>query len=226
MKTVLLTGFDPFDGEKVNPSWEAVKRLRGARVAGHTVAVARIPTEFGRAPQALFRAMARHRPALVLCVGQAGGRAAISLERVAVNLIDARIPDNAGAQPVDAPVLAGAPDAYFAPLPVKAMAAAVRDAGIPAEVSYTAGTFVCNALLFALCHHLAARRSPLPAGFVHIPYLPAQAASKPGTPCLALETVGEALRVCVRSALAAPRPVKLRRLRASASPSRAGARRR
>ncbi|MCL4817972.1 MAG: pyroglutamyl-peptidase I [Vicinamibacteria bacterium] len=201
MKTVLLTGFDPFDGEKVNPSWEAVKRLRGARIAGHTVAVARLPTEFERAPKALVRTMARHQPALVLCVGQAGGRPAISIERVAVNLLDARIADNAGAKPVDVPVIAGAPAAYFAPLPVKAMATALREAGIPAEISYTAGTFVCNAVLFALCHHLAERRSPVPAGFVHIPYLPAQAAGKPGAPSLDLDIVGRALRICIRAAL-------------------------
>ncbi|MCM2254686.1 MAG: pyroglutamyl-peptidase I [Vicinamibacteria bacterium] len=201
MKTVLLTGFDPFDGERVNPSWEAVKRLRGARIAGHTVAVARLPTEFARAPRALFRAMARHQPTLVLCVGQAGGRAAISLERVAVNLCDARIRDNAGAQPVDVPVVEDAPAAYFAPLPVKALAAALRDAGVPTEVSYTAGTFVCNAVLFALCHRLTEQGASTRAGFIHIPYSPQQAAAKPGAPSLALETVERALRICVREAL-------------------------
>jgi pyroglutamyl-peptidase len=163
--------------------------------------VARLPTEFARAPKALFRAMARHRPSLVLCVGQAGGRSAISLVRVGVNVADARIPDNAGARPVDVPVIPGAPAAYFAPLPVKAMAVALREAGIPAEISYTAGTFVCNAVLFALCHRLAEQGSALPAGFVHIPYLPAQAAGKPGTPCLDLDSVTKALRLCVREAL-------------------------
>jgi pyroglutamyl-peptidase len=145
--------------------------------------------------------IARHRPELVLAVGQAGGRAEVSLERVAINLIDARIPDNAGVQPVDAPVVAGAPDAYFSTLPLKAMLAALRDAGIPATLSHTAGTFVCNHAFFALAHRLARGRRNVRGGFVHVPYLPEQAARHPGAPSLPLATMIEAIRLCIDAAL-------------------------
>jgi pyroglutamyl-peptidase len=203
-RAVLLTGFDPFGGEPFNPSWDAVRRLRGARISGHVVAVQRIPTEFARCAGVLSRAIARHRPALVLCTGLAAGRAAVSLERVAINCIDARIADNAGLQPVDVPVVAGAPDAYFASLPLKAMLAALRARGVPAAVSNTAGTFVCNALAFHLAHGIATRWPGLRGGFIHLPSTPAQAAADPGRPSMALDTMVEALRVAVAAAIAHP----------------------
>jgi len=199
---VLLTGFDPFGGAARNPSWEAVRALRGARIGGHAVAVARIPTSFTLCAPALARAIARHRPALVLCTGLAQGRAAVSLERVAINCIDARIADNDGLQPIDAPVVAGAPAAYFARLPLKAMLAAVRARGIPAEVSNSAGTFVCNALAFHLAHGIATRWPRLRGGFVHLPAAPFQVADQPATPSMALATMVEALRAAVAAALA------------------------
>jgi pyroglutamyl-peptidase len=200
-RTVLLTGFDPFGGESTNPSWEAVRRLAGTTVARHRVVAERLPTAFGAALTALGAALERHRPALVLCVGQAGGRAALSVERVALNLIDARIPDNSGAQPIDVPVVAGAPLAYFAPLPVKAIVGALRAAGVPAEVSHSAGTFVCNAVFYGLCHRLATALPDTRGGFVHVPYLPGQAAARPGTPSMALETMVAGLRVAMEAAL-------------------------
>jgi pyroglutamyl-peptidase len=196
---VLLTGFEPFDGERLNPSWEAVRRLDGARIARHRVVVARLPTEFERGVAALNRALDRHRPACVLCVGLAGGRAALSLERVALNVIDARIPDNAGRRPIDEPVIAGAAAAHFARLPLKSMLAALRRAGIPAEVSNSAGTFVCNAVYFALLERLAGTRTR--GGFIHVPYLPAQVVERPGTPSLTLEEQVRGLRVAVAAAL-------------------------
>ena len=201
-RTVLLTGFDPFGGEARNPSGEAVRSLRGARIAGHAVAVARIPTSFARCGPALARAIARYRPSLVLCTGLALGRAAVSLERVAINCIDARIADNDGARPIDVPVVAGAPAACFASLPLKAMLAAIRARGIPAEVSNTAGTFVCNALAFQLAHGIATRCNGMRGGFIHLPAAPFQVADKPGTPSMALEAMAEALRVAVAAALA------------------------
>lgn len=217
---MLLTGFDAFGGEALNPSWEAVRRLRGAHLAGHLVVVRRLPTEFSRAPAVLFRALDRHRPALVLCVGQAGGRSAVSVERVALNLVDARIPDNAGAQPVDVPVVPGAPAAYLAPLPVRRLVTALRRAGVPAEASLSAGAFVCNAVFFALCHRLARAGSRTRAGFLHIPYLPRQVVDRPKEPSLALETVVAALEVAVEAALA---PVRaLRRPRRGARSARQG----
>lgn len=209
VRTALLTGFDPFGGEARNPSWDAVRRLRGARIGGHVVAVQRIPTEFARCGAVLARAIARHRPALVLCTGLAAGRAAISLERVAINCIDARIADNAGLRPIDVPVLPGAPAAYFAALPLKAMLAALRERGIPAAVSNTAGTFVCNALAFQLAHGIATRWPGLRGGFIHLPSTPAQAAGDPGRPSMALEILVEALRVALAAAIAHPLDVRL-----------------
>jgi pyroglutamyl-peptidase len=198
---VLVTGFEPFGGEADNPSQRIAQALHGTSIAGHRVVGAVLPTEFARVGAVLHGLIARHRPELVLAVGQAGGRAEVSLERVAINLIDARIPDNAGVQPVDAPVVAGAPDAYFSTLPLKAMLGALRDAGIPATLSHTAGTFVCNHAFFALAHRLARGRRKVRGGFVHVPYLPEQAARHPGAPSLPLATMIEAIRLCIDAAL-------------------------
>lgn len=197
---VLLTGFAPFGGETSNPSWEAVQRLAGKSVLGHRIVARCLPTAFGSSLQALRQAIRDTEPALVLCVGQAGGRAQLSLERIAINIDDARIPDNDGARPIDEPVVAGGPAAYFSDLPIKAMLAALREAGIPAEVSQTAGTYVCNHVFYGLMHAL--RRSPdVRGGFVHIPYSPAQAALHAGAPSLPVETVAEGLRIALRVAL-------------------------
>ncbi len=200
--TILVTGFDPFDGAALNPSWEAARALDGQAVGGHRVVAGQLPTEFARSLPALQALMQAHRPALVVCCGLAGGRPAISLERVAINVQDARIPDNAGSQPVDEPVApeADAPAAYFTTLPVKAMRQALQRASIAAEVSQTAGTFVCNHVFYGLLHHLA-RRGPEGArgGFVHLPWLPGQ-----GEPCLPLERMVQGLRVAIACALATP----------------------
>ena len=198
---VLLTGFDPFGGETINPSWEAVKTLDGEIIHGHRVVAVQLPTVFSRSRRALRAALARHAPVLVVCVGQAGGRSAISLERIAINVDDARIADNDGAQPIDAPVVRGAPAAYFSTLPIKAMRDALLAAGIPAEVSQTAGTFVCNHVFYALMHALSALPRRVRGGFVHIPYLPEQAAKRPGAPSLPLDATVRALRIAVVVAL-------------------------
>ena len=196
---ILLTGFLPFGGETVNSSWQAVAALDGERIAGHRVVTRCLPVEFGAAIEALRRAIRATRPALVLCVGQAGGRAAISLERVAINVDDARIPDSAGAQPIDCPVVDAGPAAYFTGLPIKAMLAALREARIPSEVSQTAGTFVCNHVFYGLMHAL--RRRPVRGGFIHVPYSPEQAARHPGAPCLDVATMQEGLRLILHVAL-------------------------
>lgn len=199
-RTVLLTGFQPFGGEQVNPSWQAVSALHGTRIAGHRVVARELPVAFGASLKALRAALRDMRPALVICVGQAGGRAQLSLERVAINIDDARIPDNTGQQPVDVPVVAEGPAAYFSTLPVKAMRHALSAAGFPAEVSQTAGTYVCNHVFYGLMHALRRQRI-VRAGFIHIPYSPAQASMHPGTPSVAVETVTEALRLAVKVAL-------------------------
>jgi pyroglutamyl-peptidase len=171
---VLLTGFAPFGGATSNPSWQAVQPLDGLQVRGHRVVARELPTEFGHSLVRLKHLVARHRPALVLCVGLAEGRQALSFERIAVNLNDARIPDNAGAQPVDTPVVPGAANALFTTLPVKAMVKAVQKAGVPAELSLSAGSFVCNHVFFGLLDLLSRQARPegAPAtqgGFVHVP---------------------------------------------------------
>ena len=198
---VLLTGFDAFGGERTNPSLEIARALHGKRIAGHRIVGAVLPTEFARSLRVLDELIARHRPALVLAVGQAGGRAEVSLERVAINLIDARIADNAGAQPVDKPVLRNAPDAYFSTLPLKAMLQRLRAAGIPATVSHSAGTFVCNQVFFAIAHRLATRAKALRGGFVHVPYLPKQAARNGNAPSMELAVMIAAVRICIETAL-------------------------
>ncbi|HET7836429.1 MAG TPA: pyroglutamyl-peptidase I [Variovorax sp.] len=200
---VLLTGFEPFDRETVNPSWEAVRALDGWRVGGAVVQARRIPCVFGAALRALDTAIDELQPQLVVAVGQAGGRSEFTPERVAINVDDGRIGDNAGHQPIDQPVVAGAPAAYFSTLPIKAMVRDLRAAGIPAAVSNSAGTFVCNHLFFGLMHRAATRPVPgMRAGFIHVPYLPEQVARLPGQPSMALATMVAGLRVAIATALA------------------------
>jgi pyroglutamyl-peptidase len=200
---VLLTGFDPFEGEVLNPSWEAVRSLDGWKVGRATVHARQVPCVLGEAIDALAHAMDELQPQLVLCIGQAGGRAEFTPERIAINVDDFRVPDNAGHQPIDVPVVRGGPDAYFSTLPVKAIVRELRAAGVPASVSNSAGTFVCNHIFYGLMHRIATH--PLPGvrgGFIHIPYLPEQAARFAGAPSMSLETLVKALRISVSTALA------------------------
>lgn len=197
---ILLIGFDAFGGASLNPSWLAVKQLHGRQIAGRRIVAAQLPTVFGESLHRLKALLKQHQPALVICVGQAGGRSAISLERVAINVNDAPLADNAGAQPVDTAVVPNSPAAYFTSLPIKAMLAALQREGIGAEVSQTAGTFVCNHVFYGLMHALATQR-PLRhsrGGFVHLPWLPGQ-----GTPSMALDEMVRGLRLALRCALLA-----------------------
>lgn len=163
MKTLLLTGFEPFAGDTVNVSGDAARLLHGERIAAHAVHGAVLPCVFAQAPVRLRELVDTLQPALVLCLGLAASRRGFQPERVAINLIDARIQDNAGAQPIDEAVDAAGPPAYFSRLPVKAMAAALRAQGFAAEVSYSAGTYVCNQVFHALMAMPLAR-----AGFMHL----------------------------------------------------------
>ena len=172
MKKLLITGFDPFGGASVNPAREAVMALPDV-VGDYALAKLEIPTVFGLAAETVLRAAEALCPDVILCVGQAGGRAAITPEVVAINLREASIPDNAGNQPKNMPVVENAPAAYFSTLPVRAMAEGVKAAGIPCSLSYSAGVFVCNDLLYTLLHHYDGTDTRV--GFVHIPYLPEQA---------------------------------------------------
>ncbi len=201
-RSILLTGFEPFDGEQVNPSQEIVRALDGEQVDGCRVIGAILPVAFEAIVPTLAQLLATHRPALVLALGQAGGRSELSLERVAVNLIDARIADNAGAQPVDQPVVADAPRAYFTMLPVKAIARRLHELGIPAALSLSAGTYVCNQTFFALTHLLTGAGSTTRGGLMHVPWLPEQAAHRPGQPSMALDTMVRGVRATLQCALA------------------------
>ncbi|HEV7907519.1 MAG TPA: pyroglutamyl-peptidase I [Pseudonocardiaceae bacterium] len=202
MTTVLLTGFEPFDGERTNPSWEAVAEL-AARPANseYTLVTAELPCVFGTSIDALRRAITEHRPDLVVCVGQAGGRDAVMPERVAVNIRDARIPDNAGDQPVDGPVVSGGPAAYFTGLPVKACVSRIQEAGIPASVSHTAGTFVCNNVFYGLMHLLETEFPQVRGGFVHVPYSPEQVAEREGVPSMPITAIADALELVVSTSV-------------------------
>jgi pyroglutamyl-peptidase len=196
---VLVTGFEPFGGESTNPSWDVSTQLP-KEIAGLRVETCRVPCEFRRAIEVVAEAIERAHPALVVCLGQAGGRARIGVERVAINVDDARIADNAGFQPVDELVAANGPPAYFASLPVKAMAAAVRAAGVPAEVSNSAGTFVCNHLMYGVLHYLAASGSRARAGFIHVPYSEQQAAGHRDSPSMAIASMVKGVTAAITAA--------------------------
>ena len=189
MHKMLITGFDPFGGQTVNPSWLAVSQLPD-QVGDFAISKMMIPTVFGVAADAVLAEAEELRPNVILCVGQAGGREAVTPERIGVNIRDARIADNAGNQPKGEFVASDGPAAYFATVPVEKMAQAIRDAGIPATVSNSAGAFVCNDVLYSLLHHYAG--TEIRVGFIHVPYVPEQ-----GSPNLPLKTIIEALGAAI-----------------------------
>lgn len=202
MKNILLTGFEPFGGEAINPSWEVARALEGESLAGARVQVRCLPTAFASAPLALQDALSAVQPVLVVALGQASGRAEVSIERVALNLMDARIADNHGARPLDQPVRVGAPAAYFSTLPVHAMRDGLRAAGHPAGLSLSAGAFVCNQVFYLLQHALDGRG--LRSGFIHLPALPQQAARHtPAVPSMALAAQTDAIRLALVLAMSA-----------------------
>jgi len=189
-RTLLITGFDAFGGGGINPSWEAVRRLP-EQVGDFTLHKLQIPTVFGLAPKLVTEKAEQIHAEVILCVGQAGGRDAVTPERIAVNIRDARIPDNAGNQPGGEKISETGPAAYFATVPVKEMAQAIRDAQIPGTVSNSAGAYVCNDTLYSLLHHFDG--STVKVGFIHVPYLPEQ-----GTPSLPLEKTVDALITAIK----------------------------
>jgi pyroglutamyl-peptidase len=199
--TVLVTAFEPFGGEPSNPSAGAVERLRELAMPGVTLHTLLLPVEFIASQQRLWQVLAQLQPDLVLCVGQAGGRAQLSLEQVGINLLEARIPDNSGYQPCGLPVIAGGPAAYFSNLPLKAALHDLQATGVPACISYTAGTYVCNATLYNLMDWIHRHRPACRGGFVHIPYAPEQVLDKPQQPSMALSLVASGLCSIIRSCL-------------------------
>jgi pyroglutamyl-peptidase len=189
---ILVTGFDPFGGEPTNPSWETVRRLPD-EVAGATIIKVQIPTVFGKCAEVTRAAIIEHDPDVIVSVGQAGGRYGVNPERVAINLDDGRIEDNEGFQPIDVPIQADGPPAYFSTLPIKAMTTAMRAAGIPSAVSNTAGTYVCNHIMYQVQFMIDREFPGKRSGFVHVPYLPSQVVDKPNEPSLGLDELVTAL---------------------------------
>lgn len=206
MTRVLVTGFEPFGGEVVNPSQQAVLRLAADRpVSGLELVIACLPVVFAEAFDVLGSAVTANDPDLVICVGEAGGRSAVTPERFAVNLNDARLADNAGRRPVDEPIVAGGPIAYVSTLPVARMVRDLRTAGIPAAPSSTAGTYVCNDVFYRLMHLIATERPSMRGGFVHVPYVHEQVLNRADAqPSLSVEVITEAVRIAVVTSATSP----------------------
>ena len=192
---LLLTAFTPFDGEKINPALEAVKLVKD-RIGNLLIVKLEVPTVFGKSIDTVRDAIEREKPDFVLSIGQAGGRAEITPERVAINLDDARIPDNEGNQPIDEPIFPDGENAYFSTLPVKAMVEAIRKEGLPSSLSNSAGTYVCNHLMYGVLYYLD-KRPVIKAGFIHVPYIPEQTKNKKEMPALELSEIGRGLEAAI-----------------------------
>jgi len=197
MKKILLTAFEPFGGEKINPSERIVGEIAGMKIPGVEVCTMIVPVTFADSAKSVTDALSAADYDAVVMLGQAGGRAAITIERVAINVQDASIPDNAGAQPQDTPVCADGPAAYFSTLPIKQLVQAVCDAGVRAAVSNSAGTFVCNHLMYSVLNYLAG--TGVQAGFIHVPWLPEQAEGKKNAPSMPQEDMVKAIRVVLEA---------------------------
>lgn len=196
---VLITGFDPFGGEKINPALEAVMALPDT-IGDVEVIKLEIPTVFGKSLATIREAVIKHQPDIIISVGQAGGRFGISPERVAINVDDARIKDNEGNQPIDIKVVENGEAAYFSNLPIKAMTQAMVNSGIPASVSNSAGTFVCNHVMYGILHMIHTEYPHMRGGFIHVPYIPAQVTNKPNMPSMSQADITKGLALCIEAA--------------------------
>lgn len=195
---ILLTAFTPFDGESINPALEAMKLLPD-KIGNLAVLKLEVPTVFGKSANLVLETMEREKPDFVLSIGQAGGRAEITPERIAINIDDARIPDNEGNQPVDRPIYLDGENAYFSTLPVKAMVEAIKKEGLPAALSNSAGTYVCNHLLYSVLYYIQINALPIKAGFVHVPYIPEQTVEKKDKPSLPLAEIVIGLKASIEA---------------------------
>ncbi|MBQ2058859.1 MAG: pyroglutamyl-peptidase I [Firmicutes bacterium] len=192
MKKLLLTGFDPFGGEKINPAWEAVKLVKDS-IGDYEITKLQVPTVFGKAGQAVSAKADEIGADVVLSIGQAGGRAEVTPEMIGINLRYGRIPDNEGNVPLDEPVVEKGPAGIFATLPARKMAEAIKDAGLPGKLSLSAGAFVCNDLLYSMLYYFHGTKTRV--GFIHVPYLPVQAPE--GVPSLELEKIAAAIEAAI-----------------------------
>ncbi len=204
---VLVTGFDPFGGEPINPAWEAVKAMKDT-IAGAEIIKMQIPTVVGKSIEKIHQKMKELQPDLVISVGQAGGRFGVTPERVAINVTDARIPDNEGNQPIDEPIFPDGPAAYFSNLPVKAMVQAIKDAGYPSVLSNSAGTYICNHVMYGILYYIEKEFPNVRGGFIHVPYAPSQVVNKPSTPSMALADITASLEAAVAAAISSKEDVR------------------
>lgn len=195
---ILITAFDPFGGETVNPALEAVKLMKD-QIGKAEIIKLEIPTVFGASIEKIFQVMDREQPDVVLSVGQAGGRCGVTPERVAINLDDARIADNEGNQPMDAPIFHDGAPAYFSNLPVKAMVEAIKAAGFPSSLSNSAGTYVCNHVMYGVLYHIHKNHPGTRGGFIHVPFIPSQVLNRPDSPSMALWDITRALEASVQA---------------------------
>lgn len=195
---ILVSGFDPFGGEKINPAIESVKLLPDT-IQGVEIIKIEIPTVIGKSVRKIEEAIEKYQPDVVLSVGQAGGRPDITVERVAINVDDCRIADNEGNQPIDTQIVKNGPAAYFSTLPIKAIVNKMNESGIPASVSNTAGTFICNHVMYGVRHIASTKYPTMRTGFIHIPFLPQQVTDKRNMPSMALETIVKALIIALET---------------------------
>ncbi len=196
---ILITAFDPFGGDKINPALEAVKLMKD-NIAGAEIVKLEIPTVFHESIEKVVETMKRENPDVILNIGQAGGRFEVTPERVAINVDDARIPDNKGNQPIDQKIYEEGEPAYFATLPVKAMVKAIKGAGIPSSLSNSAGTFVCNHIMYGVLHEIKARGLDIRAGFIHVPFIPEQVVARGAAlPSMAMDDIKKGLEAAVEA---------------------------
>ena len=204
---VLITGFDPFGGETMNPAWEAVKLLKD-EIGGAQIIKLQIPTVVGKSIQKIHEKMQEIHPDIVISVGQAGGRFGVTPERVAINVTDARIPDNEGNQPIDVPIFEDGDTAYFSNLPVKAMVQAIKHAGYPSVLSNSAGTYICNHVMYGILYYIEKEFPNVRGGFIHVPYAPSQVVNKPSTPSMALADITASLEAAVAAAVSSKEDIR------------------
>lgn len=198
---ILVTGFDPFDKDIINPAYEAVKKLPD-KIKDAQIIKLEIPTSFERSAIAIQEAIEKYSPDIILSIGQAGGRNEITIEKVAINLLEARIKDNDGYQPSDLPIKQDGETAYFTNLPIKGMIAHIKENNIPATISYTAGTFVCNSVMYNILYLINKKYNNIKGGFIHVPYLPEQASLKTPVPSsMSLEMIAKAIELAIEAIL-------------------------
>lgn len=205
---VLITGFDPFGGESINPALEAVMKLPDT-ICGAEIIKIEIPTVFRKSLEKIEENIIKHNPDIVISVGQAGGRFGITPERIAINVDDARIPDNESKQPIDVPVFEDGENAYFTTLPIKAMIEEMKSENIPCSVSNTAGTFVCNHVMYGILYMAAKKYPNIKGGFIHVPYIPCQVLDKPNMPSMSAIDITKGLELCIKAAVSKNEDIKV-----------------